>query len=265
MSESISGETAYYLYDNEDILGVFDPAGRPLASLIHGPGIDEPLALQDPASGATYHYTMDGLGSIDAVTNTTSEVNERYRYSSFGRLTILNPQSESQSTSSLNPLLPHYTFTAREDDPESSLYFYRARYYDPRPGRFIQPDPLRILDHDLSDPDLNQYLYTRNNPINFTDPMGLNVFRDLLQFGTQGSTGTDGPGVGIGPGFCPFGPAEPAGPVGHGGDFETCYLFDRAPTVCQYMCLDGRVETIPNPNPPFEESCPNTALFAKRN
>ena len=168
MSKSVAGETAYYLYDEEDIIGTFDPAGNPLASLTHGPGIDEPIALQDPSSGNTYHYTMDGLGSIDALTNTTANLNEQYHYSSFGRLTILNPQGQAQSTSVLDPFTPHYTFTAREHDLESSLYFYRVRYYDSKLGRFVEKDPIGFTHENV-----NAYLYVTNNPINFIDPFGL--------------------------------------------------------------------------------------------
>ncbi|MFQ5684930.1 MAG: RHS repeat-associated core domain-containing protein, partial [Candidatus Binatia bacterium] len=42
--------------------------------------------------------------------------------------------------------------------------YYRARYYDPSTGRFLQEDPLLTL---------NLYAYTGNNPVNFTDPSGL--------------------------------------------------------------------------------------------
>jgi RHS repeat-associated protein len=35
-----------------------------------------------------------------------------------------------------------YTFTGREFDGETNLYYYRARYYDPQDGRFISKDPI---------------------------------------------------------------------------------------------------------------------------
>ena len=60
-----------------------------------------------------------------------------------------------------------YTFTAREFDPESGLYFYRARYYDPVAGRFISEDPIGFEGNDL-----NLHRYVLNNPVNLIDPSG---------------------------------------------------------------------------------------------
>jgi hypothetical protein len=48
------------------------------------------------------------------------------------------------------------------------LVYLNARYYDPEIGRFVSPDPLAQLGQKL-----NRYTYSRNNPINFLDPTGL--------------------------------------------------------------------------------------------
>jgi len=48
------------------------------------------------------------------------------------------------------------------------LYYYRARYYDPRAGRFLTKDPLG-----LAAGDVNLYRYVGNNPVNYRDPSGL--------------------------------------------------------------------------------------------
>jgi len=60
-----------------------------------------------------------------------------------------------------------YAFTGREWDPETRLYYYRARYYDPKIGRFISEDPLGWIGG------INLYRYVRNNPANLIDLFGL--------------------------------------------------------------------------------------------
>lgn len=60
------------------------------------------------------------------------------------------------------------TYTARELDTESGLYLYRARYYDPQTGRFLNEDPIG-----LAGGDQNLYAYVFDDPINNTDPSGL--------------------------------------------------------------------------------------------
>jgi RHS repeat-associated protein len=51
--------------------------------------------------------------------------------------------------------------------PELGLYYYRARWYDPQLGDFLERDPLGPVDS----PNLYQAL--GRNPINITDPQGL--------------------------------------------------------------------------------------------
>jgi RHS repeat-associated protein len=159
-----------YIYDNEDILLEFDapPAGSTTltARYTHGVGIDEPLMMErDLNANATFEpterffYHSDGLGSITDLTNNTGAIAQSYLYDSFGQIITVTSGLE-------NP----YTYTGRELDNESGLYFYRARYYDPTVGRFLQEDPIKgFLFLPKSQ---NNYAYTLNNPINFIDPLG---------------------------------------------------------------------------------------------
>ena len=61
-----------------------------------------------------------------------------------------------------------YMFTGREWDSETGNYYYRARYYAPQLGRFLQTDP--VVEYGSVS---NLYVYVRNNPIIHTDPEGL--------------------------------------------------------------------------------------------
>jgi RHS repeat-associated protein len=72
-------------------------------------------------------------------------------------------------------------FTGREWDPETGLYYYRARYYDPVVGRCVSEDPIRWLGG------INLHRYAGSNPGNFVDPTGLDLLPD-------GFTGPPKPG-----------------------------------------------------------------------
>ena len=131
-----------------------DATGAPRALYIHGPGIDEPLAIGRPTG--TFLYHADGLGSITTLTNTSGAPVRSYTYDSFGRIV-------AQTGTLANP----YTYTGRELDPETGLMHYRRRYYDPLPGRFVSQDPLGLR------AGLNLYRYVGNNPLRYLDPNGL--------------------------------------------------------------------------------------------
>ena len=64
----------------------------------------------------------------------------------------------------------NHLYTGQEFDKEIGLYYYNARYYDAKIGRFIQPDP--FIPNPADDQAYNRYAYCRNNPIMLTDPTG---------------------------------------------------------------------------------------------
>lgn len=157
VSDGIATTATYsYLYDNAAIaLEILtDDSGTTKTFYTHGPGIDEPLALE--RSGLYYYFHADGLGSLTAITDQSRNIVQSYEYSSFGAVT--------QSTEFRNS----FTYTGREWDPETGLYYYNARYYDPIVGRFISKDPIGF-----DGGDVNLYAYVGNNITNFTDPTGL--------------------------------------------------------------------------------------------
>ncbi|MCG9875209.1 MAG: RHS repeat-associated core domain-containing protein [Leptospiraceae bacterium] len=66
----------------------------------------------------------------------------------------------------------HGAYTGQEEDRESGLMFYKARYYDAKIGRFLQADSETIS---LSESGMNTYMYVAGNPLSFTDTTGNNL------------------------------------------------------------------------------------------
>jgi RHS repeat-associated protein len=78
-----------------------------------------------------------------------------------------------------------FKYTGRRYDAETGLYYYRARYYSPALGRFMQTDPIGDCD------DFNLYAYVDNDPTNKTDPTGLSDLAETWgsrRRGCEGST-----------------------------------------------------------------------------
>ena len=180
IEKNVNGVITRYIYDNEDILQELNSQNSILATYTHGPGIDEPISME--RDGQTYWYHADGLGSLRQLTDLTGAEVQSYIYDSFGNIV-------DRKGSIANP----YTYTGREYDPESSLYYYRARYYNPKIGRFLQEDPMlnparselfkfgkvrnsyipsfeSLLENSQT---LNPYVYAQNNPVRYIDPYGL--------------------------------------------------------------------------------------------
>ncbi|MHC1725322.1 MAG: RHS repeat-associated core domain-containing protein [Syntrophobacteraceae bacterium] len=108
---------------------------------------------------STFYFHPDHLGSLSVVTNASGESKQTATYYPFG-----------ETRNSTGPEDFDYKFTGQENDPETGLYYYGARYYDPEIGRFISPDSIVQAPGDPQT--LNRYSYCRNNPLMYTDPTG---------------------------------------------------------------------------------------------
>ena len=157
IEKNVGGTVTRYVYDGQDMVLEFDGTGTLRARYSHGQFVDQPLAMQ--RDGQSYFFHADRQGSILRVTDAAGAVVNEYEYDSYGNF-------ETRIEGVANP----FTYTGREFDAESGLYYYRARYYDPATGRFLSEDPLNFAAGDS-----NLYRYVFSNPVNLTDPSGLAV------------------------------------------------------------------------------------------
>ncbi len=155
IEKEVNGEITRYVYDGADMVLEYDGNGNVKSRYIHNLTVDDPLAMEK--NGQVYYYHKDGLGSVIGLTDSLGNKVQDYAYNSFGEII-------GQSGDIDQP----FTFTAREYDSESGLFYYRARYYDPKVGRFISKDPIGFAAGDV-----NLYRYVGNNPKNAIDVFGL--------------------------------------------------------------------------------------------
>ena len=145
-----SKENTKFTYDSEDVL-LDDDAGTQ-TKYLNGSGIDNKVRSTN-GSNVSY-FLSDHLGSTNGFVNSSGALTASNSYDSFGN-----------GTNSSFP--SRYQFTGREADSFTGLQFSRARFYDPKLGRFISEDPIGFGGG------INQYSYVSNNSINKTDPTGL--------------------------------------------------------------------------------------------
>jgi RHS repeat-associated protein len=118
---------------------------------IYGPG---GLPIESVAGTTVEFFHHDQLGSTTMLTSATGIVLATFSYSSFGAL--------RSGPTNLTPLL----YNGQYRDPETGLYYLRARYYDPAAGQFLTVDPALATTR-------APYSYASNDPVNSVDPTGL--------------------------------------------------------------------------------------------
>jgi len=138
--------------------------------------IDQPVdELQEYQ---TYWVHPDHLGSGSVITNQAGTTTNWYEYMPFGEILM------EQSSGEYNNV---YKYNGKEFDEATQLYYYGARYYNPRVSLWLNVDPLAIY-HPVNETEfygdgqhnggvfnsgnLNAYIYCYQNPIIYVDPNG---------------------------------------------------------------------------------------------
>lgn len=166
-SKTDNGSVQRFVYDGDDLVGTLNSSNAVTASNVFSGAIDEPLA--STTDGSTKSLYANHLGSVMGVADGAS-LTHSYRYGPYGQ-TLASSSADSTS----------FRYTGREKDA-GSLYYYRARYYDPGTQRFVSADPIGL------NGGVNRYSYVGAMPTIFTDPLGLKTYqcKKPLSFGGDG-------------------------------------------------------------------------------
>lgn len=133
-----------------------------------------------------YFYHSDHLGSASLISDYKGDEYQRIEYTPYGETWIERTDNKGVD------YLP-YRFTSKELDEETGLYYYGARYLDPKYSTWISTDPAlgdyipqapindEARRHNQNLPGMggifnhinnNLYHYAGNNPVRYIDPDG---------------------------------------------------------------------------------------------
>ena len=191
-----------YLYDgmrvvqernSSNVPTVAYTRGKDLSGSLEGAGgIGGLLARSHGYSGGTWSthscYHADGNGNITYLINASQAMVASYRYDPYGRTL-----SASGSLAAANT----YRFSSKEIHPNSGMYYYGYRFYDPNTQRWLNRDPMgnrpvtflwRGIERHLCPGELvigpNLYKFVANDPNNHADADGRIIVPILIAGGT---------------------------------------------------------------------------------
>jgi RHS repeat-associated protein len=175
--------TTYFIVDTNsttgysEILGELQSVNGSTPTLVtryvYGLG-PAPISQERLVNGAWVpsYYVMDGHGSVRLLTDANGNVTDSMDYDSFGNL--INQVGTTPN---------NYLFAGEQWDPDLGFYYSRARFLNVQTSRFATMD---LFEGNYKNPlSLNKYVYTNDNPVNYSDPTGL--FTEFYSFSSMSS------------------------------------------------------------------------------
>src|SRR3989344_5683042 len=157
----INDETASYTFTENEDKFIIQQATTSTSELALAQESNSPVSyiysagrvakIQD---GNIIYFSSDNVGSTSLQTDNLGNIKTKSNYLPFGKELSFSSTGKEK-----------YGFTSKEYDPESSLNYFNARYYNPSNGKFISNDP-------IFKPSEGGYQYVRNNPLILIDPSG---------------------------------------------------------------------------------------------
>ena len=158
IKEAGSGAVVYNYDRFGNLIAESSLAGEFLAAYVYLNGTRLALLEQPLPQGGIYYFINDHLGTPQKIMDQSGAVVWSAVYSPFGN-----------ATAQAGGITNNLRFPGQYYDNETGLHYNYHRYYDPKAGRYLTPDPIGLAGG------INLFAYVKLNPINAIDPLGLLV------------------------------------------------------------------------------------------
>jgi RHS repeat-associated protein len=150
----------HFVWESDNPLAELDGAGTAkVAEYSYYPGLDNPHAM---IVGTTKYFAhRDGTGNVIALTDEAKALKRSYGYDAWGNLV------DGWDHAGFNGIDRARFKGALWLGPEIDMSYMRARWYEPKTGRFLSEDPIGL------DGGINPHVFAGDDPVNSRDPRGL--------------------------------------------------------------------------------------------
>ena len=163
LGRRVGKDSTVFINSAEQVVAEYAAAAdlsAPNEMYVYGSYVDEPIFKT--GTGGNLFYSRNSQYSVVALSDDSGSVVERYAYTAYGEIQILDGTGSAVIESSA--FANRVTFTGREFDSETGMYFFRSRYMSPKLGQFVSRDAIGYAD--------GMSLYDGHFAPNFNDSTG---------------------------------------------------------------------------------------------
>ena len=182
VAETVAGVTTRYLVDEQTPTGYAQVAEEVVGGAVSAQFVYGKMRVSQNRGGVVNFYGYDPGGSTRQLVSVAGAVTDTYSFDAFGNTVV-------QTGSTVNEFL----YRGEQFDFSLQFYYLRARWYQPKTGRFLTADPFEGEEVGSCDcanrnepvtPNGTHHLYGYSNadPVNNVDPSGLDIWSYSIRF-----------------------------------------------------------------------------------